>query len=227
MTGLCTRSYPGEPGTMTSPARTPAAPRNQAASSSQRVAKTNRRSSPSVSTATAAQAGSAHRRSRRGQREIPCPGPGGSMGAANDRGEAVLRPPRVTSLSPRGEAVRAARAPRIQRLVGITNIRRVLLPGALHGQGSASRSEKYDSRDGNPDLHEPEPYREPHAGGFHCDLRHTMRLQPVGERRQPPHGGREPLHVLVATPGLPSHAHMRSRCPCGCPAPSDARRSSQ
>lgn len=47
--------------------------------------------------------------------------------------------------------------PGVQRLVGITNPRRVLLPGALHRKDNSNRSEKYESRDGNPDLHEPEP----------------------------------------------------------------------
>jgi hypothetical protein len=45
----------------------------------------------------------------------------------------------------------------IQRLVGITNLRRVLLPGALRRKEGSNRSEKYESRDGNPGLHEPEP----------------------------------------------------------------------
>jgi hypothetical protein len=45
----------------------------------------------------------------------------------------------------------------VQRLVGITNVRRVPLLGALHRKGCSNRSEKYESRDGNPDLHEPEP----------------------------------------------------------------------
>ena len=48
--------------------------------------------------------------------------------------------------------------PGVQRLVGITNLRRVLLPGALHRKGcSPNRSEKDENRDGNPELHQPEP----------------------------------------------------------------------
>ena len=54
------------------------------------------------------------------------------------------------------------------------------------------------------------PHRLPiDAGGLHRDLRHAMRLQPVGERKQPPHRGRKLLHVLVATAAGGRHAHAR------------------
>jgi hypothetical protein len=45
----------------------------------------------------------------------------------------------------------------VQRLVGIAPPRRVLPPGALRGKGGTNRSEKHESREGEPGLHNPEP----------------------------------------------------------------------
>ena len=45
----------------------------------------------------------------------------------------------------------------VQRLVGIAKPRRGFPPGARRRKGGSNRTEKDESRDGNPGLHEPEP----------------------------------------------------------------------
>jgi hypothetical protein len=78
----------------------------------------------------------------------------------------------------------------VQRLVGIADRRRpVPPPGAPRREGDSNRSEKYESRDGNPGLHQPPslPSSLP-VWPFPCVVRAPALRPRRACRRAPPHG---------------------------------------